>query len=372
MKVTDRFAVRMAGKVALFCLLVGAGAELQAAEPFSYPQPGKQLVFPRDHGSHPDFKIEWWYITGHLWSRADEGRRFGFQATFFRSAGAQPGDPNAEPKATFGAEPIYLAHMALLDVKTGKFISQERLNRSGWDASSSVETLDVRNGSWSLRFTDAVAERMELSGSVRSDALFSLMLTPSRPLVRFGREGVSRKGADPLASSYYLTFPRLATEGTLRLGNEELAVHGEAWMDHEISSSQLTGESGGMGLGRRSSSAMDARSWRTACGWRMADGSVLHARLGRGRGRAAACGTRTVHVEAAQNLEKPAHGGGVSERSRNQNARSENRGHDSPCGWCRWRSTRSLRADSVAWRIGKGRAVSSTSAMKKSVRRFWS
>ena len=130
--------------------------------------------------------------------------------------------------------------MALLEVATQKFIFQERLNRSGWDAGSSTETLDVRNGNWSLRFTDAASERMALTGGIRSEALFHLDLTPAQPLVVFGRDGLSRKGADPLASSHYLTFPRLTAGGTLRLGAEEIAVQGEAWMDHEISSSQLT------------------------------------------------------------------------------------------------------------------------------------
>jgi predicted secreted hydrolase len=207
---------------------------------FAYPQPGWQFVFPRDHGSHPDFKIEWWYITGHLFSKAEPKRRFGFQATFFRQAGSRPGAANSEPPESFAPAPFYLAHMALLDVATQKFIHQERLNRSGWDASSSTETLDVRNGNWSLRFTDTAAERIALTGGIRSEALFHLDLTPAKPLVVFGRDGLSRKGADPLASSHYLTFPRLTAAGTLRVGAEELAVQGEAWMDHEISSSQLT------------------------------------------------------------------------------------------------------------------------------------
>lgn len=212
---------------------------VSAAPPFAYPEPGRKFVFPRDHGSHPEFKIEWWYITGHLWSRDAPQRRFGFQATFFRQAGDLPGTPNEEPADTFASGPFYLAHVALLDVSTGKFLFQERLNRSGWDASSDVTTLDVRNGNWSLRFTDPAAEKMDLTASIHSDALFQLHLTPARPLVIFGQDGVSRKGANPHAASHYLTFPLLTTEGTLRLGSEEIAVRGQAWMDHEISSSQL-------------------------------------------------------------------------------------------------------------------------------------
>lgn len=200
-------------------------------EGFALPQPGRQFVFPRDHGSHPEFKIEWWYVTGHLF--AEDGRRFGYQATFFRRAADRPKNAAAAP----AGGPIHLAHMALLDVKTGRFFHQERVNLEGWDARAATTTLDVRNGPWSLRLVEP--EVMRLAGSVRGDAQFELELRPRQPLVVFGENGVSRKGADPSAASHYLTFPRLATSGTLTLGAERLRVQGESWMDHEMSSSQL-------------------------------------------------------------------------------------------------------------------------------------
>src|SRR5271170_3456747 len=136
-----------------------SGALLQAMpanrtpDGFSLPQPGHVFTFPRDYGSHDDFKIEWWYITGHLFGT--DGGRFGFQATFFRSAVAQPGaitNGNGDPE--FGNATIYLAHMALLDVNGGKFVHQQRLNRRGWDAGAAADHLDVRNGNWWLRMTD--------------------------------------------------------------------------------------------------------------------------------------------------------------------------------------------------------------------------
>ncbi len=208
---------------------------LTTAEGFAVPQPGKVFAFPRDHGSHPEFKLEWWYLTGHLYAEGKAGpaaRRFGFQATFFRQA--------APDRST----QLHLAHMAILDVATGKFLHQERLNRAGWDAAASTATLDVRQGNWSLRLTDpaaaaAGAERMELHGGIRAEAALALTLVPAKPLVVFGEDSVSRKGAAPTAASYYLTFSRLRAEGELTLGTEKLAVRGEAWMDHEISSSQL-------------------------------------------------------------------------------------------------------------------------------------
>ncbi len=202
-----------------------AQVPLVTADGFAVPQPGHEFSFPRDHGAHPEFKLEWWYLTGHLFDK--DGRRFGYQATFFRSA--------APDRST----QVYLAHMAIIDAKSGKFYYQERLNREGWDADAEIGDLNVHNGPWSLRISDEKSPRMDLHGGVRADVLFQLDLSPVKPLVVFGENGVSRKGAEPTAASYYLTFPRLRTTGTITFGSETIPVKGESWMDHEISSSQL-------------------------------------------------------------------------------------------------------------------------------------
>ncbi|MGC9943903.1 MAG: lipocalin-like domain-containing protein [Verrucomicrobiota bacterium] len=214
-----------------------AGDSSLTADRFSLPQPGHVFAFPRDYGSHNDFKIEWWYITGHLFG--EDGRRFGFQATFFRSAQSPP-DALADTNfSDFDDNTIFLAHMALLDVNNGSFIYQQRLNRSGWDASAAPDRLDVRNGSWSLRMTDTNLQTMSLLGSVGGQASLQLELKPLKPLVVFGSNSVSRKAAEPSAASYYLTFPRLRVVGQVVVSDETNQVRGEAWMDHEISSSQL-------------------------------------------------------------------------------------------------------------------------------------
>ncbi len=110
---------------------------------WAVPDPETRLTFPRDHGSHADFKIEWWYVTGHFEGRE---RRFGFQATFFR-LGQRPGDPES---GEFRSDQIYMAHMGISDPDNGVFLHEERLNREGWDAFSSDEDLDLRNGNWTL------------------------------------------------------------------------------------------------------------------------------------------------------------------------------------------------------------------------------
>ena len=193
---------------------------------FALPQPGKVFLFPRDHGSHPDFRTEWWYITGHLDGK--DGHRFGFQVTFFRQA-------RREDNKTLH---LHLAHAALLDAPSGRFLHEERLNRAGWDASSSEATLAVRNGNWSLNL-DEPSQRLHIAATVQNVVLLHLECEPVKPLVVFGKDGVSRKGSSGSAASHYLTWPRLKTSGTVNLGSVEHTVTGESWMDHEFSSSQL-------------------------------------------------------------------------------------------------------------------------------------
>lgn len=226
---------------------------------FLVPQPGHAFSFPRDYGSHPAFKVEWWYLTGHLFGPSRE--RFGFQATFFRRAHLPPKEGEAPPAGDgkedgkngadsspggrFRADEIYLFHAALLEVDSGRFIHSERLARSGWDAGADVNGLSVRVGDARLQATNAAGDHCRLEASIRGEAGFDLAIEPLKPLVVFGIDGVSRKGDSPTAASWYLTFPRMKAAGSLRLKGKTVPVEGEVWMDHEISSSQLTGEQSG-------------------------------------------------------------------------------------------------------------------------------
>lgn len=222
-----------------------ASPPAKTSDGFAVPQPGVTFTFPRDHGSHPEFRLEWWYITGHLF--AADGLRYGFQVTFFRQAGplAVASDGAMRSSESFATDQLFLAHMALLDVKTGSFIHQERLARRGWDAHAAVDTLRVANGPWTLAFSSAGDGSIQLTGSIRSEASLQLTLTPSKPLVVFGESGVSRKAAEPTAASHYLTYPRMAAKGALNVGQKSVPVTGQAWMDHEFSSSQLGSDQAG-------------------------------------------------------------------------------------------------------------------------------
>jgi predicted secreted hydrolase len=230
------FNLTLAALLAAGSARLGATIPLRTADGFTVPQPDPVFTFPRDHGSHPDYKIEWWYLTGHLITA--EKNRYGFQATFFRSAAPLAAAARSGSIA-FGHDQIFLAHMALLEVSTGRFLHQERLLRAGWDADASTETLDLRNGDWTLALTPPSPEKIHLTGGIRGDARFEFTFTPRKPLVLFGAGGYSRKGLAPTAASYYLTFPRLAVAGTLTLDGRAHPITGEAWMDHEYSSSQL-------------------------------------------------------------------------------------------------------------------------------------
>ncbi|MBL9174599.1 MAG: hypothetical protein JNL10_13765 [Verrucomicrobiales bacterium] len=229
--------------VGLLLGILGPGTEWAIGagpDGFETPRPGRVFAFHRDHGSHPGFSIEWWYVTGHLWET--NGTRHGFQATFFRRSAPRAGADGTAASPAFQDSQIHLGHMALLDGGSGRFLHQERLNREGWDAHASESGLDLRNGNWTMRWSAGGTESrgaMELRGSVRSDASFALNLVPRKPLVVFGTNGVSRKAAEPWAASHYLTFPRLEVSGTLEISGKPRAVRGEAWMDHEFSSSQL-------------------------------------------------------------------------------------------------------------------------------------
>ncbi len=204
---------------------------VQAPDGFQVAQPGYAFRFPRDHGSHEGFRSEWWYLTGHLWTQ--EGRRFGYQVTFFRQA-LPPGSWRGTQ--AWRTDQVHLAHAALMDEGAGRFTHDERLNRAGLVADAATGHLAVFNEDWSLSLDGA---RGKASFSVQGRRL-ELELEALTPPVIFGEDGVSRKGAEPSAASHYVTFPRLRT--TARLVSREgetLSLSGSSWLDHEWSSSQL-------------------------------------------------------------------------------------------------------------------------------------
>jgi predicted secreted hydrolase len=203
---------------------------LFAASPeYRQALPGYRFQFPRDHFDHPDFRTEWWYYTGNL--NASGGRRFGFELVFFRQAQRRGPTDNA---SAWRVDDLYLAHLAFTDISGRRFRYYKRLNRAGPGiAGISFEQGRIWNGNWESKW-DKDTSAQTLS-AVAGDVRFTLHLTPRTPPVLNGENGVSQKAEGLGKASYYVSFPRLAVEGTLN----GVTVTGTAWMDHEWFTHQL-------------------------------------------------------------------------------------------------------------------------------------
>lgn len=211
-----------------FLGLAGLPFAAWAAE-VDYPRvvPGYRLTFPRDHGAHPDFRIEWWYVTGWLEDR------LGFQITFFR---ARPPQESDNP-SSFNPKQILLAHAALSDPQRGRLVHEERAARAGFAlAYAATERTDVRIDDWSLALD---GKRYQARIAAREfDFDFTFF---AGQLVLQGDSGFSPKGYRPGEASYYYSRPHLEVSGRLN----GRAVTGTAWLDHEWSSAYLAPEASG-------------------------------------------------------------------------------------------------------------------------------
>jgi predicted secreted hydrolase len=198
--------------------------------------PGYRYEFPRDHFNHPDFQTEWWYYTGNL--KSTDGRRFGFELTFFRQAVSR--DP-AKTEA-WDLKDLYLAHLALSDFDNGKFYHAERANRSGPGIAAVSESLGrIWNGNWQIQWH---GEDQELKAV---DPRFQLRLTlhAEKPPVIHGENGISQKSEGPGRASHYISLTRMATSGAIDTGNKRSEVSGTSWMDHEFFTHQLESDQAG-------------------------------------------------------------------------------------------------------------------------------
>jgi len=198
--------------------------------------PKAAVSFPRDHGAHDDARVEWWYVTGHLVDPA--GRRSGFQLTFFRTGIVD--EVKGTRTSVFAPRDLHLAHVARTDVDGKAFRYAERTHRDGPGGASARTThLDVANEDW--RLTE-LGGKLVLRASDRvggEEETLTLLLTPVKPPVLHGENGLSRKAPEPDAVSRYVSFTRLAAEGWLTRGSDARAVTGSAWMDHEWGSGAI-------------------------------------------------------------------------------------------------------------------------------------
>ncbi|HSI55585.1 MAG: lipocalin-like domain-containing protein [Ramlibacter sp.] len=224
--------------------------------------PPLQLAFPRDHGSHPGFRTEWWYITGQ--ARAGD-REFGFQVTFFRTRV----DGTQEMTSRFAARQLVFAHAAVTDVQGRKLWHDQRIAREGFDVVAAAQgDTRVRLRDWSLeRKGDAWHARIPAG-----DFTLDLQCTPTQPVLAQGKDGLSRKGPETAQASYYYSVPQLGVQGGIVLKGQRQTVTGKAWLDHEWSEEILHKDAVGwdwIGMNLDDGSAL------TAFRLRRQDGSTL-------------------------------------------------------------------------------------------------
>ncbi|MGD2114133.1 MAG: carotenoid 1,2-hydratase, partial [Acidobacteriota bacterium] len=231
----------------------------------------RPFSFPADHAAHPRFRTEWWYVTGNL--DAADGRRFGYQLTFFRNALAPPPEPGsgvgnsgspttgagaAERRSAWATRQVWFAHFAVTDAAAGRFVSGERLVRGAaglagaelladgrglrlhvadWSAETAGDGGSAEGGPAAAGLLPLRLRAAETGG--RGRTAVGLTLGPGKPPVLHGDRGLSHKGGAPGNASYYYSFTRLPTSGTLEVDGERLAVTGLSWMDREWSTSAL-------------------------------------------------------------------------------------------------------------------------------------
>jgi len=192
----------------------------------------RTFVFPADHGPHPDFRNEWWYVTGNL-DDADD-RRFGFELTIFRFALA-PSVP-ASPSA-WRTNQVYIAHLAVTDAADERFFVAQRYSRGAVGlAGASAEPLRVWVDDWEIAQSSGEAWRLRANDE---EFGIDLELTPMRPPVLNGEAGLSQKSAEPGNASYYYSITRMSTDGRIRIGDRDHHVSGLSWLDREWSTSAL-------------------------------------------------------------------------------------------------------------------------------------
>ena len=222
--------VRTAGcvLVALLCAWVPG----HAGEP-AYPPvlPGRAIALPQDGGSHPDYRIEWWYVTG--WLTGTDKLQRGFQLTFFRvRSGLGEDNPSR-----FAPRQLLFAHAAIADPALGRLRQAERSAREGFElAFARASRMDVQIDHWRLHELPDGGMEAVVRGA---DFALALKLTATQPLLLQGEAGFSRKAPDAPAASDYYSRPQLTVAGELVLDGQGQAVTGRAWLDHEWSSEKL-------------------------------------------------------------------------------------------------------------------------------------
>ena len=238
--------------------------------PFAPVVPGYRMHFPRDEGSHPEFRIEWWYITGWL---NEAARPLGFQITFFR---ARPELKHDNPSA-FTPRQIVIAHAALSDPSHGRLIHAQRAARGGF-ALAGADT--GRTRVWIDEWRLHQEGRIYRAWIPTQEFSIDLVLDAVQPPLLQGDNGFSRKGPAPESASYYYSLPHLKVSGLLTRDAKQHQVNGVAWLDHEWSSQYMESDAVGwdwIGINLDDGGALMAFRMRDKQGGHLwAGGSLRH------------------------------------------------------------------------------------------------
>ncbi len=203
----------------VLALVPGLRARRAQSGPWTQATAGYAFSFPRDHASHPDKKIEWWYYTGNV--KAADGRRFGYQVTFFRiGIDYAPANPSK-----WAVRDLYMTHLAVSDAKGQRYRYAEKLSRGGPGlAGAETDRYYVWNDDWTAgtqgsgigdQGTRAAREAVRKAG-------IDLVLDEGKPPVIHGINGINQKGAQPGNASHYYSLTRMPTKGTITIDGETI------------------------------------------------------------------------------------------------------------------------------------------------------
>ena len=213
----------------------------KADERFARALEPMTFQFPRDHGAHPEYQIEWWYYTGNL--HTDDGKAFGYQLTFFRFA-LTPQMP--ERTSHFATNQVYMAHFAITDAANNQYFCLERRSRGagGLAGATGDPTYKVWLEDWSATEVESGVMRLHVPSTSDSIEMepqieLSLNLRQTRPPILQGDRGLSQKGPELGNASYYYSLVGLETTGEVTINGKTLTVSGISWMDHEFGTSFL-------------------------------------------------------------------------------------------------------------------------------------
>ena len=231
----------------------------------------REMVFPEDHGAHPSFRNEWWYMTGNLTS--SDSLKFGFHVTFFRIANGSSNntkvsnnqsslstahdtsvpDTSARDKSAWDSSEFYMAHFAITQEGTKQIHAHERFSRAAAGLAGAKVTLQpslqqsnnpeplvkVWLDDWQLAAEEIDGELVWKVSLAEDGETIDLTLRTTKPIILQGKDGYSQKSSDPCNASFYYSLTRLKADGNVSVAGATHQVTGSAWLDREWSSSAL-------------------------------------------------------------------------------------------------------------------------------------